>query len=159
MCTLRDAVVTSSPRLRLRTGDDWEVSYKKRFRANIIVWGMPRDLTTLEIRAKFADLGLVSFVRGKVFWEGEHVRLVLTPRGSKGLTKELVSQVSSSLRKIGCRCVLDETIRDKSRSKPVHIDCINRFEPLSKQADSSCRDEHIDTLHVDVNLVEGFSRE
>ena len=31
---------------------------------------MPRDLTTL-IRAKFADLGLVSFVRGKVFWEGE----------------------------------------------------------------------------------------
>ena len=54
------------------------MSYKKRFRANIIVWGMPRDLTTLQIRAKFADLGLVSFVRGKVFWEGEHVRLVLT---------------------------------------------------------------------------------
>ena len=87
--------------MRLRTGDDWEVSYKKRFRANIIVWGVPRDLTTLEIRAKFADLGLVSFVRGKVFWEGEHV----TPRDSKGLTKELVSQVSSSLRKTGCRCV------------------------------------------------------
>ena len=56
----------------------------------------------------------------------------LTPRDSKGLTKELVSQVSSGLRKIGCRCVLDETIRDKSRSKPVHIDCINRFEPLSE---------------------------
>ena len=37
----------------------------------------------------------------------------------------------------------------------MHIDCINRFEPLSKQADISCRDEHIDTLHVDVNLVEG----
>ena len=85
-----DAVVTLSPRLRLRIGDDWEVSYKKRFRANIIVWGMPRDLTTLKIRAKFADLGLVSFVRGKVFWEGEHVRLVLTPRDSRGLTKELV---------------------------------------------------------------------
>ena len=32
----------------------------------------------------------------------------LTPRDSKGLTKELVSQVSSSLRKIGCRCVIDE---------------------------------------------------
>ena len=31
----------------------------------------------LEIRAKFAELGLVSFVRGKV---GEHVRLVLAPR-------------------------------------------------------------------------------
>ena len=44
----------------------------------------------------------------------------------------------------------------KARSKPVHtcIDCINRFEPLSKQADSSCRDDHIDSLHVDVNLVQ-----
>ena len=79
----------------------------------------------------------------------------LTPRDSKGLTKELVSQASSTLRKIGCRCVLDEAIRDKSRIKPVHIDCINRFEPLSEQADSSCSNEHIDTIHVDVNLVEG----
>ena len=25
-----------------------------------------------------------------MFWEGEHVRLVLIPRDSKGLTKELV---------------------------------------------------------------------
>ena len=63
--------------------------------------------------------------------------------------------MSSSLRKIGCRCVLDEMIRDKSRSKRVHVDCINRFELLSEQADRSCRDEHIDSLHVDENLVEG----
>ena len=69
---------------------------------------MPGDLTTLEIRAKLADLGLVSF------WEGEHVRLVVTPRDSKGLNNELVSQVSSSLRKIGCRCVFDETNLDPS---------------------------------------------
>ena len=67
---------------------------------------MPKDLTTLEIRAKLADLGLASFVyRGNVLWEGDHVRLVLTPKDSKGLSKELVSQVSSSLRKIGCRGV------------------------------------------------------
>ena len=43
-----------------------------------------------------------------MFWEGEHVGLVLTPRDSKGLTKELVSQVN------GCRCVLDETKLDPS---------------------------------------------
>ena len=43
-----------------------------------------------------------------MFWEREHVRLVLTSNDSKGLTKELVSQVSTSLRKIGCRCVLDD---------------------------------------------------
>ena len=86
----------------MRTSDDWEVSYKKRFRANIIVWGMPRDLTTLEIRAKFADLG----------WKG-----VLGGRAckfSRDSTKELVSQVSSSVRRSGCRCVLDEMIRDPS---------------------------------------------
>ena len=60
--------------------------------------------------------------------------------------------MSSSLRKIGCRYVLDETIRDQSRSKPVHIDCINRFEPLSEQAASSCGDGHIDSLNIDVVL-------
>ena len=89
---------------------------------------MPKDLTTLEIRAKLADLG---FVRGNVLWEGDHVRLVLTPKDSKGLSKELVSQVSSSLRKIGCRCVLDDDIRGRVRSKLVRVDCVNRFEPLT----------------------------
>ena len=29
-------------------------------------------------RAKLADLGLASFVRGKVVWEGDHLRLVRT---------------------------------------------------------------------------------
>ena len=51
---------------------------------------MPKDLTMLEIRAKLADLGLASFVRGNVLWEGDYVRLVLTPKDSKGLSKELV---------------------------------------------------------------------
>ena len=82
------------------TSEDWVVSKHKRFRANIIVWGMPKGLTTPEIRAKLA--GLASFVRGNVLWEGDHARLVLTPKDSKGLSKELVSQLSSSLRKIGC---------------------------------------------------------
>ena len=84
---------------------------------------MPKDLTMLEIRAKLADIGLASFVRGNVLWEGDHVRLVLTPKDSKGLSKEVVSQVSSCLRKIGCRCVLDDAIRGRVRSKPVHINC------------------------------------
>ena len=50
------------------------------------------------VRAKLADLGLDSFVRGGAFWEGEHVRLVLIPNDSKWLTKELISQVSASLK-------------------------------------------------------------
>ena len=53
----------------------WTVSKNKRFRANIIVWGMPKSLSTLEIRTKLADLGLVGFARGAVAWEGDHVRL------------------------------------------------------------------------------------
>ena len=57
---------------------------------NIIVWGMPKDLATLEIRAKLADLGLDSFVIGNAFWEGENDRLVLIPKDSKGLTKDRV---------------------------------------------------------------------
>ena len=55
-----------------------------------------------------------------------------------------------------------ETIRDKSSSNSVHIDTVNRFEPLSEQVD---RDEHINSLHVDVHCKssgmqgEGFRRE
>ena len=154
----KDAVTTKDR--QPRTSEDWVVSKRKRFRANIIVWGMSKDLTTLEIRAKLADLGLASFVRGNVLWEGDHVRLVLTPKDSKGLSKELVSQVSSSLRKIGCR---DDDIRGKVRSKAVHVDCVNRFEPLTSQKASSssssepsgslCSGENIDNMHIDVNLV------
>ena len=107
-----------------RVEKDWVVSRKKGFRANIIVWGLSRNLSTLEIRAKFSDLGLVSFVAGNVVWEGDHVRLVLTPKDSRGLTKELVSQVSAQLRKIGCRCVLDEELQEHStHAKPVRVHC------------------------------------
>ena len=87
--TTRCDAETAAP--RLKTSEDWLVSHHKGSRANIIVCGMPKDsLPTFEIRAKLADLGLDSFVRGEAFWEGEHVRLVFTPNDSKGLTKELV---------------------------------------------------------------------
>ena len=94
-----------------------------------ILWGMPRDICTLEVRAKLADLGLASFVRGKVVWEGNHLRLVLTATDGKGVTKEQVSQISSILCKIGCRHVLDEPKR--VMHKNGQLVCSNRFEPLS----------------------------
>ena len=40
--------------------DDWVVGCNKRACANIIVWGMPKSLSTLEVRGKLADIGLVS---------------------------------------------------------------------------------------------------
>ena len=120
---------------------------------------MPKDLPTLEIRAKLADLDLDSFVRGAAFWEGEHVRLVLTPNDSKRLTKELVSQVSASLRKIGCRCVLDD-VKSGVIVKSRPIECFNRYEPLtqldySNETGSSSLNSDVqnDRVNVDVDLV------
>ena len=137
------------------------MSHNKGFKANIIVWGMLKDLPTLEIRAKLADgyVRLDSFVRGDKFWEGEHVRLVLTPNDSKGLTKELVSQVSASLRKIGCRCVLDD-VKSAVKVKSRPIEWFNEYEPLT-QLDYSNEtlsfslnsDAQNDRVNVDVDLV------
>ena len=55
----KDAVTKNDH--QLRTSEDWVVALE-------LVWGMPKDLTTLEKRAKLSDLGLV-----------------LTPKDSKGL--------------------------------------------------------------------------
>ena len=48
-------------------------------------------------------------------------RVLLTPKDSKGLSKALVNLVSSSLRKIGCRCVLDEEGVRVSVDQSLHI--------------------------------------
>ena len=43
-----------------------------------------------------------------VCWEGNHLRIVLTVNDSKAIGKSIVSELSAKLRKIGCRCVLDD---------------------------------------------------
>ena len=47
----RYASVTSDDRI-LRADGDWVVSYRKHSGANILVWGLPRSFSVLEIRAK-----------------------------------------------------------------------------------------------------------
>jgi hypothetical protein len=96
-----DASVNTAP--RTKSAQDWVVSCNKRARANVTLWGMSKSLSTLGIRANLADIGLVSFSRGSVAWEGDHVRLVLLHKDSKGLSKAVVAQISACLRKIGCR--------------------------------------------------------
>ena len=113
----------------------WTVSQNKRFRANIIIWGMRKSLSMLEIRTKLADLGLVGFARGAVVWEGDYVRLILLPKDSKGLSKEVVAKISACLRRIGCRCVLDENERARE-AVSVDIPCINRFAQLADKCES-----------------------
>ena len=90
---IRYAVFETDP--QLNTDTDWAVSRKKGFKASIILWGMPRDASILEIRSRLADVGLVGFARSSVAWEGDHIRLVLAPRDSKGLTNEVVGRISA----------------------------------------------------------------
>ena len=47
----------------------WIVRHKKRFRANIIVWGYFMELSTFEVRAMLSDIGLASFVAENIAWE------------------------------------------------------------------------------------------
>ena len=41
----------------LKTSEEWLLSNNERFRANIIVCGMPKDIPTLEIRPRGRVLG------------------------------------------------------------------------------------------------------
>ena len=96
---------------------------------------MPKSLSTLEIRTNLADLGLVGFARGAVAWEGDHVRLVQLPKDSKGLSKEVVAKISACLRRIGCRCMLDENERAREAVR-VDVPCVNRFAQLAHECES-----------------------
>ena len=100
-------------------------------------------------------MGLLAFSRGSVAWEGEHVRLVLQPKDSKSISREVVCKISASLRKIGCRCDLDESTNTCRAPSKVHVDyeipCVNRFLQLAVD------DEHTDELsrggNVDMSVV------
>ena len=72
----------------------------------------------LEIQAKLADIGLASFARCSVAWEGDHVRLLLLPKDSKGLSKDVVGRISA------CLGVLDESQKAwESAGVQVNIAC------------------------------------
>ena len=77
---------TKIPSLRKKA---WGVSCTRSGGVNII---LPRSLSTLEIRAKLVEIGLA---RGSMHWEGDHVRLVVEPKYSRGLTKEVVTRISA----------------------------------------------------------------
>ena len=69
-------------------------------------------------------------------------KIVHVQRGLR--TKQTKELVSAQLRKIGCRCVLDDMLENHSRrTKPARVECLN------SQAGSSCSDKHMDS--VDVN--------
>ena len=55
-----DASVNPGP--QAKSAQDWVMSW---FMTNIILWGVPKSLSSFEIRAKLADIGLVGFSRGR----------------------------------------------------------------------------------------------
>ena len=61
-----------------KTEADWSVSHGRRFRANIIIWGMRKHYSTLEVRTILADANFEKLARDKMCWEGDHLRVVLT---------------------------------------------------------------------------------
>ena len=94
--------------LALETAADWSVSQGRRFRANIIIWGMRKHYSTLEVRTILTDADFEHLAHRKIRWEGDHLRVVLTVNDSKAIDKFIVSELSAKLRKIGCRCILDD---------------------------------------------------
>ena len=52
MHTIRNDVLEESA---FATAADWSVSHGRRFRANIIIWGMRKHDSTLEVRTILAD--------------------------------------------------------------------------------------------------------
>ena len=53
MPTSRNDVLKESA---LEAAADWSVSHGRRFKANIIIWGMRKHYSTLEVRTILADL-------------------------------------------------------------------------------------------------------
>jgi len=112
----------------------------------------------MEIRTVFSDLGLGSLVKGLVTWEGDHVRLILRNKESKQLDKEKVSSISKLLRKIGCRCVLDETEGSgRQVTQGCEISCSNRFSALNNEDQEEDLEENI-TQDEPVSVGEAYRR-
>ena len=54
--------------LTFETAADWSVSHGRRFRANIIIWGMRKHYSTPEVRTILADANFENLVHGEMRW-------------------------------------------------------------------------------------------
>ena len=110
----------------LETAADWSVNHGRRFRGNILIWGMRKHYSTPEIRTILADADFENSACGDMRWEGEHLCVVLTVNDSNAIDKSIVSELSTTLRKIGFRCILDDGRKELVRCS-LPIACSNRF--------------------------------
>ena len=126
MPTSRNDVLEESV---FETAADWSVSHGRHFRANIIIWRMGKHYSTVEVCTILADADIENLARGEISWEGDHLRIVLTVNDSRAIDKSIVSELTAKLRKIGCRCVLDDGHKALVRCS-LPIACSNRFRSL-----------------------------
>ena len=56
----------------LETAVDWSVSHGRHFRANIIIWGLRKHYSTLEVRTILVDDDFENLARSEMRWEGDH---------------------------------------------------------------------------------------
>ena len=110
---------------------------------------MPKSLSTLEIRAKLADIGLASSARGSVAWEGDHVRLL---KDSKG--KDVVGRISACLRKMGVDvCLMKAKKHGSQAGVQVNIACSNLFSSLVDEDVYVGGELNIDVVRQEVQRV------
>ena len=88
MPTSRNEILEESA---LETAADLSMSHGRRFRANIIICGMGKQYSTLEVRTILVDAEFETLAHGEMRWEGDHLRVVLTLNDSKAIDKSIVS--------------------------------------------------------------------
>ena len=93
---------------------------------------MHKHYSTLEVCTVPADANFENLAHGEMCWklgESDNLHVVLTVNDSKAIDKSIVSELSVKLRKIGCRCVLDDGRKELVRCS-LPIACSNRFRSL-----------------------------
>ena len=69
---------------------------------------MRKHYSTLELHKILADADFENFARTETRWEGHHLRVILAVNDSNVIDKLTVFELSAKLRKIDCRCVVDD---------------------------------------------------
>ena len=80
-------------------------------------------------------------------WEGDHLRVILTVSDSIVIGKSIVSELSAKLRKIGCRCILDDGHKKSVRCS-LCIACSNHFRSLNNESNDNVAIKESDFVGV-----------
>ena len=69
---------------------------------------MCKHYSTLELHTILADADFEHLLLAEIHGGGKHLCVILTVSDNKVIDKLIVSELSHNIKKIGCRCVLDD---------------------------------------------------